>query len=476
MQIEFLGATREVTGSKFLITTKGGKRILLDCGMFQGKGLETDLLNRNLGFDPIQIDYLILSHAHIDHSGLIPYIYKLGFRGSIIATAATRSLCAYMLIDSAFIQESDTNRYNRKASARQMQTASPLYSEQDARNSIDLFVSTEFNHRLQIDDDIYVTFYTTGHMLGAACTFLEIRENGKFTKIAYTGDIGRQKSYILRSPEAFPQCDYLITESTYGNRLHEPHEDVEKLLFDIVYHTCVEKRGKLIIPSFAVGRTQEILYVLNELHNKHRLPPIKIFVDSPLAINTTGVFLAYTQYLNDNIKRTLLYDDNPFSFNNVTYVRDVEKSKAINKYRKPCIIISASGMLEAGRVKHHVANNIMKPKNTILMVGYCAPTTLGARIQEKGIKEISIFGNPIAVRADIRSIEAFSGHGDYREMIKYLRCQDPNRIKNIFLVHGEYQTQLDYKQHLQESGFSNVIIPETGNRFVLQDAEAVKIG
>ena len=312
-------------------------------------------------------------------------------------------------------------------------------------------------------------------MLGAACTYLEIKENGKITRIAYTGDIGRQHSYLLPTPENFPQCDYLITESTYGSRIHEPEEDAQNLLLQTVYNTCVEKRGKLIIPSFAVGRCQEILYVLNQLYNEHKLPSIKVFVDSPLAINATGVFLAHTEYLNDNVRRTMLYDDDPFSFNNVTYIRDVEKSKALNKYRKPCIIISASGMLEAGRVKHHVANNIMKPQNTILMVGYCSPTTLGARIQEKGLRHISIFGNQIAVRADIKSIEAFSGHGDYREMIKYLRCQDPDKIKNIFLVHGEYQTQLQYKQHLQESGFRNIIIPEVKDKYVLQEQEAVRI-
>ena len=349
-----------------------------------------------------------------------------------------------MLIDSAFIQESDTSRYNKKAIQQRLQTASPLYTEEDARKCMGLFITSEFNHKFYINDNIAVCFYTTGHMLGAACTYLEIKENGKITRIAYTGDIGRQHSYLLPTPENFPQCDYLITESTYGSRIHEPEEDAQNLLLQTVY-------------------------------NEHKLPSIKVFVDSPLAINATGVFLAHTEYLNDNVRRTMLYDDDPFSFNNVTYIRDVEKSKALNKYRKPCIIISASGMLEAGRVKHHVANNIMKPQNTILMVGYCSPTTLGARIQEKGLRHISIFGNQIAVRADIKSIEAFSGHGDYREMIKYLRCQDPDKIKNIFLVHGEYQTQLQYKQHLQESGFRNIIIPEVKDKYVLQEQEAVRI-
>ena len=475
MQIQFLGATREVTGSKFLITTKGGKKILLDCGMYQGKGMETDTLNRTLGFNPQEIDYMLLSHAHIDHSGLIPYIYRLGFRGSIITTAATRSLCAYMLADSAGIQEADTKQYNKKADIQHLKKITPLYVDENAKKCMELFITTDFNRRFYINDEISVKFYPIGHLLGAGCICLDIKENGKVKRIAYTGDIGRENSNILKSPEPFPQCDYLITESTYGDRIHEPEENVKQYLYEIVKHTCVEKRGKLIIPSFAVGRTQEVLYILNELYNEHKLPAIKVFVDSPLAVNATNVFHEYPEYLNDKVRNMLLYDNDPFGFNSVTYVKSVEQSKAINKYRKPCIIISASGMLEAGRVKHHVANNIMKPNNTILMVGYCAPSTLGARIQEKGLKKISIFGSEIALRAEIKSIEAFSGHGDYKEMIKYLKCQDANRIKNIFLVHGEYETQKTYMQHLQASGFRNIIIPQINDKYVLQDEEAVKI-
>ena len=471
MQIEFLGATREVTGSKFLITTKQGKRILLDCGMYQGKGLETDAMNRNLGFDPKTIDYMILSHAHIDHSGLIPYIYKLGFRGSIITTSATRSLCSLMLLDSAHIQESDAKNYNK----RHTQEVSSLYSQDDARRSMELFITTEYNRRFYINEDINVKFFCTGHILGAACIVLEIRENGRWTRIGYTGDIGRQRDYILRSPDDFPPCDYLLTESTYGNRLHSSDSDIKEALFEVVYKTCVEKRGKLIIPSFAVGRTQEIMFILNQLYNEHRLPAIKVFVDSPLSVNATDVFKQHIEYLNDKVKNTMLYDEDPFSFNSATYIRDVEKSKSLNKYRKPCIIISSSGMMEAGRIKHHVANNISKPKNTILLVGYCSPTTLGYRIQQNGLKKISIFGTPVAVRADIKRIDGLSGHGDYREMIKYLRCQNTDRLKNIFLVHGEYDVQKEYRQHLQASGFRNIIIPDVNEKYVLQEEEAVKI-
>ncbi|MDR3327637.1 MAG: MBL fold metallo-hydrolase [Prevotellaceae bacterium] len=475
MQIEFLGATREVTGSKFLITTKLGKKILLDCGMFQGKGMETDSANRNLGFDPKQIDHLILSHAHIDHSGLIPYMYRQGFRGSIICTAATRSLCTYMLLDSAGIQELDAKYYNRKAAFGHVRATTPLYDTTHAQKSMELFITTEFNRRFYIDNEISVKFFATGHLLGAGCAVLDIVENGKTIRVGYTGDIGRQKSSILSTPKAFPQCDYIITESTYGNRIHEPEENIKEQLCDIVYHTCVEKRGKLIIPSFAVGRTQDILYILNELYNEQKLPPVKIFVDSPLAVNATTVFSQYTEYLNDNVKNTMLYDDDPFNFNSVSYIKDAVQSKKINKYRKPCVIISASGMLEAGRVKHHVANNIMKPSTTILMVGYCSPTSLGSRIQAAGLKKISIFGSEIAVRAEIRSMEAFSGHGDYREMIKYLKCQNPNLLKNIFLVHGEYNVQEFYRQQLQSSGFRNIIIPQKDEKYILNDTEALKI-
>lgn len=459
MKIQFLGAAQEVTGSKHLIITEQGKRILLDCGMFQGKGMETDRMNRELGFDPKEIDCLILSHAHIDHSGLIPYIHKLGFRGTIYSTPATRDLCSILLADTAFIQALDVKWYNKKQRKLHLPAIAPLYEPRHAEECMRRFVTIDYGHRFQIDTGIHLTFTHSGHMLGSAVINLEIEEKGKTKRIAYTGDIGRGNNPILKSPDAFPQCDYLICESTYGNRLHEEKQVSEEELLQIVRDTCVHKRGKLIIPSFSVGRTQEIVYVLNKLYNEQRLPMLPVYVDSPLSVNATQIFRLYTDALNDDVKQVMQTDPDPFGFNTLKYITDVTESKKLNKSKQPCIIISASGMLEAGRVKHHVANQIDKPSTTILMVGYCTPTSLGARLQEPGLKEISIFGMLRKVRAEIKRIDSFSGHGDYKEMIRFLSCQNKQQLQKLFLVHGEEHVQQDYARYLQQAGFQHIEIP-----------------
>jgi len=467
MKIKFIGAAREVTGSKHLITTNEGKRILLDCGMFQGKGLETDAMNRNLGFDPASIDYLILSHAHIDHSGLIPYLYKLGFRGSVVCTNATRDLCAIMLADSGHIQELDIKWFNKKRDKQGLAPVEPIYDQEDTEKCMELFIGVAYDRRFYINDKINVKFTNTGHMLGGAVVNLELLENGKKVHLAYTGDIGRPHNRIIHPPTAFPQCDYLITESTYGDRLHPADKDTEEDLLKIVVDTCVKKSGKLIIPSFSIGRTQEIVFVLNNLYNKGMLPKIEVFVDSPLSVNATDIFRLHPECMNNDVKQVLKYDPDPFGFNSLHYIKNVDESKALNDYHNPCIIISSSGMLEAGRVKHHVANNISNWRNTILIVGYCTPSSLGARIQEPGLRYISIFGEMHEVNAAIAKIEAFSGHGDYNEMKAFLSCQNAAAIKKTFLVHGEYDVQLKYAEELKKAGFHDIEIPESGKEFVL---------
>ena len=467
MKIKFIGAAREVTGSKHLITTNEGKRILLDCGMFQGKGLETDSMNRNLMFDPASIDYLILSHAHIDHSGLIPYIYKLGFRGSVICTSATRDLCAIMLADSGHIQELDNKWFNKKREKQGLPPVQPIYDELDTEKCMELFITVAFDRRFYINDKINVRFTNTGHMLGGAVVNLELLENGKKVHLAYTGDIGRPHNRIIHPPTAFPQCDYLITESTYGDRLHPADKDTEEDLLKIVLDTCVTKAGKLIIPSFSIGRTQEIVFVLNNLYNDGRLPKIDVFVDSPLSVNATDIFRIHPECMNEEVKQVFKTDPDPFGFNSLHYIKNVDESKALNDYHKPCIIISSSGMLEAGRVKHHVANNVSDWRNTILIVGYCTPSSLGARIQEPGLKYISIFGDMHEVNATIAKIEAFSGHGDYQEMKAFLSCQDKALVKKTFLVHGEYEVQKIYAEGLKEDGYHDIIIPKAGEEFEL---------
>ncbi len=466
MKLKFLGAAREVTGSKTLLTTDSGKRILFDCGMFQGKGLETDGMNRDLGFDPSLIEHIILTHAHIDHSGLIPYVFTRGFRGSIVCSNATRDLCSIMLADTAYIQEHDTKTFNKRRAKKGLPLVTPIFTQEDAKEVMALFIGVPYDMNFRIDDKIKVKFTNTGHMLGSGVANLLVTENGRTTRLAYTGDIGRPSSRILAPPKPFPQTDFLITESTYGDRLHQDLFSADDELLKTVNHTCVEKGGKLIIPSFSVGRTQEIVYSLNKFFNQGKLPRVEIYVDSPLAVNATTIFRMHPECFNREILKVMETDSDPFGFNSLTYITRQEDSKKLNDSKKPCIIISASGMMEAGRIKHHLANNISNPQNTILIVGYCSPVTLGARIA-RGDKEVSIFGTVYRVNAEVKSIDSFSGHGDYNEMIDFLSCQNKSEIQKTFLVHGEYETQVNYSGRLQESGFNNIQIPAMRQEYTI---------
>jgi metallo-beta-lactamase family protein len=461
MKIKFLGAAREVTGSKHLITTDYGKKILLDCGVYQGKGIETDKMNRQLAFNPAEIDHIILTHAHIDHAGLIPYLFKLDFRGSVICTSATRDLCTIMLADSGQIHEHDTMTFNKKMAFKGLPSVEPLYTKAEAVASMQLFIGVPYDRKFYIDELTKVKFTNTGHMLGSGVANIEISENGKTTRIAYTGDIGRPTNRILKAPNPFPQADILITESTYGDRLHVQPKQAEEELLNVVKDTCVVKKGKLIIPSFSVGRTQEIVYSFNNFFNEGKLPKVDIYVDSPLSVNATNVFRLHPECFNNEILHVMETDPDPFGFNSLFYIQLQEDSKKLNKIKKPCVIISASGMMEAGRIKHHLANNISNPKNTILAVGYCAPTTLGARILN-GEKKVSIHGQMYEVKAEVKRIESYSGHGDYKEMISFLKCQDLDKIQKTILVHGEYESQQKYKTFLENEGFRNIIIPSAG--------------
>ncbi len=457
MNIQFLGAAQEVTGSKHLITTKKGLKILLDCGMYQGKGLETDAMNRDLGFDPKEIDYLILSHAHIDHSGLIPYIYKLGFNGVIVCTPATRDLCSIMLADAGRIQESDTQTFNKKRAKQGLEPVEPIYTEQDAQACMGCFISVPYHKKFNIEGEVTVEFFDAGHILGSALVYLEIREGRRTIKLGFTGDVGRYDKHILRDPEPFPQVDYLLMESTYGDRLHTTLDNAEQELLMAVLDTCTKKKGKLIIPSFAIGRAQEIIYALDRLRHQGLLPDIDVFVDSPLSVNATNIMRMHTECFNEDILEYMKSSPDPFGFDRLQYVQSVEASKALNVRHKPCIIISASGMMEAGRVKHHLANNIDNPSTTVLCVGYCEPSTLGAKIM-RGDKQVSIFGHPYIVRAELRRIESLSGHADYEELIRYISCQEKRRLKKIFLVHGEAETQEHFRQTLNKRGYKRVEI------------------
>ncbi len=466
MKIQFFGAAREVTGSKHLITLDNGKKILLDCGMYQGKGMETDSMNRNLGFTPADIDFLILSHAHIDHSGLIPYIVKLGFKGKIITTHATRDLCAIMLADCGKIQEHDTEWFNKKRAKKGLPPVDPIYDAADAQIAMQYFIGVAYNAEYRVTKGVKVTFTDTGHLLGSSAVNLRIKEGEKITNIAFTGDIGRPQNRILRSPQTFPQSDIIICESTYGDRLHESTVVAEDKLLQVIQRTCVEKKGKLIIPSFSVGRTQEVILSLNNFYNSGKLPRLKVYVDSPLSVNATNIFRLHKDCFNDRMVKLMETDPDPFGFNDLYFIKEVEDSKKLNDIQEPCIIISSSGMMEAGRVKHHLANSLAYSKNTVLAVGYCAPATLGAKLLN-GAKEVSIFGTIHKVNADIEKLDSYSGHADYNEMIQYLGCQDKTKVQQLVLVHGDLKAQEFFRDKLTEQGYQNISIPELAAEIVV---------
>lgn len=466
MNIQFFGAARNVTGTKHLITTKKGTKILLDCGMFQGKASQAGELNRHFGFNPAEIDFVILSHAHIDHSGLLPLLVKQGFSGKIFSTPATLELSAIMLADTAHIQENDLKFINKRRAKNGEPLLHPLYTINDVQNALKLFEPVEHKKEVQLTDDFLFKFYYNGHIIGSAAVYAEIRENEQIKKLFFTADIGRLENSILRAPEAFPQVDYLITESTYGDREHDGKEITEGQLLKIVIKTCVEKKGKLIIPAFSLGRTQEIVYALDQLEHKGLLPKINVYVDSPLSTNATNIIRKHEECFNNELHKYMQTDPDPFGFNRLHYIQDVEESKALNETKEPCIIISASGMLEAGRIKHHVKNNIENANNTILIVGYCEPSSLGARLIS-GEPEVKIFGDYYKVLAKVIVLNSFSAHGDYLEMIKYLSCQDSSKIKKTFLVHGEYETQINFAEKLKDFGFKHIEIPALNDSFNL---------
>ncbi len=459
MKISFHGAARTVTGSKHVITLKSGKKILLDCGMFQGLGKETDMLNRNFGFEPAEIDVMILSHAHIDHSGLIPKLIKDGFRGKIFCTHGTSELASVLLEDSAEIQEDEVKYTNKRRAAAGQPYLKPLYTVDDAKKAVDYLVEAAYGKWFEVMEGVQAMFTDAGHIIGSACVHLKIKENGKETRITFSGDIGRYRDAILRSPEDFPQADYIIMESTYGNSLHDTHVTTPDMLLEWIEKACIQKKGKLIMAAFSVGRTQEILYSLNQLELENRLPAVPYFVDSPLSIEATEIMKKYPEYFNKTIQKIMQTDKDPFSFEGLKYVKSVEQSKLLNFQDGPMVIISASGMADAGRVKHHISNNIENSHNTILMTGYCEPRSLGGRLM-KGDKEVNIFGVLHEVHAAIGAVRSMSAHGDYEDMSQWLACQDPRGVTKLFLVHGEYEVQQDFKQRLIRKGFLDVEIPE----------------
>lgn len=459
MKIAFHGAARTVTGSKHVLTLKSGKKVLLDCGMFQGMGKETDHLNRDFGFDATDISVMILSHAHIDHSGLIPKLVKDGYRGKIFCTDATRDLATVLLEDSAEIQEDSVKYTNKRRAMEGLPYVQPLYTTEDAKRAAELFVPVSYGQWVEVLPDVQCMFTDAGHIIGSACVHLKVKENGKETRISFSGDVGRYRDVILKSPETFPQADYILLESTYGNSLHDVNVTTPDLLLRWLEKACLQKKGKLIMPAFSVGRTQELLFALNQLELENRLPDLTYYVDSPLSVEATELVKRYPKYFNRSIQKILESDIDPFMFKGLKYIKSVEQSKMLNFQNGPMVIISASGMADAGRVKHHISNNIENSRNTILLTGYCEPDSLGGRLMA-GAKEVGIFGVEHQVNAEIGSIRSMSAHGDYEDLSQWLACQDKKQVRRLFLVHGEYEVQMDFKQRLVKKGFLDVEIPD----------------
>ncbi len=469
MKIKFCGAAQFVTGSSHLIELEDGFKILLDCGLFQGKGSQIWDWNNQWYFKPSEIDCMILSHAHIDHCGRIPKLVKDGYFGPIHATHATRSLCAVMLLDSAKIQEMDVMWHNekilKKRKKERQNLREPLYVGEDVGPAMMRFEGHPYDIWEQIHPNVQVMFRDAGHILGSASVTLKINENGKETIVGFTGDIGRPDRPILRDPIPMPEVDYLICESTYGDRVHESTPEQSAQFLEVIRHACIEKKGKLIIPAFSLGRTQEIVYMLDKMEHEGILPSIKVYVDSPLAVNVTHIFSLHPECFDKDINDYIQSNNNPFGFNNLVYVKDLEESKALNVSHEPCIIISASGMMNAGRVKHHLFNNIENPKHTFLIVGYCSPDTPGG-VLRSGAETIRLFDEDKMVRAEVKIMDSFSAHGDKNEMYDFIANQK-GKVKRIFLVHGEEETQVNFKHFLMEKGMGQIEIPTAGQEFVL---------
>jgi metallo-beta-lactamase family protein len=466
MNIQFLGAVRTVIGSMHLLKTNGS-RILLDCGLYQGKRQESFERNRNLPFEAGSIDAMILSHAHIDHSGNIPSLVKNGFQGNIYTTSASRDLCAAMLRDSGHIQEEDARYVNKKRAKQGLPPVEPLYTMDDATESLNNFVSVGYNRPVAIVPGVTLTFRDAGHILGSAVTVLDIEEDGQQKRLVFTGDLGRKGLPILRDPQPVDRADYLIIESTYGDRLHEPVETTEKKLRDVVVNTY-RRGGKVIVPAFAVGRTQELVYALHRMTESRDLPILPIFVDSPLAVNVTEVFRLHPECYDQELNQFIATSDNhdPFGFHRLTYIRSAEASKDLNFLREPAIIISASGMCEAGRILHHLKNNIEDPRNAIVIVGWQAPQTLGRRLVERQ-SVVKIFGEEYNLRAQVETINGFSAHADRNELLDYVQQLGPTRLKSIFVVHGEEAASLALADGMHGLGATSAIVPKLGEEFEL---------
>lgn len=475
MKITFLGATKIVTGSNFLVEA-AGKKFLVDCGLYQGKAELEEQNYREFDYNPAEIDFMLLTHAHIDHSGRIPKLYNDGFKGPIYAHKATCDLCQIMLPDSGHIQEMEAEWKNKKRIRKGQQTRGPLYTAEDALKCMEIFVPVKYDEIIQVSENIYVRFNDAGHMLGSSTIEIWAKEDGKETKAVFSGDLGNNDIPLLSEPTMIDNCDYLVMESTYGSRLHIRNDQKAELFLKIVSET-IDNGGTVVIPSFAVGRTQEILYEINKIkENRHdeeflreyrTLMKVPVYVDSPLAISATQVFKENMDLFEDEVKEEMERGNNPLEFPGLKFTQTADESKALNESNEPSIIISASGMCDVGRIKHHLKHNIWNSKSTILFVGYQAPGTLGYEIVN-GAKKVTIFGEEFAVNARIEYIEGYSGHADQEGLMNFV-YSFYNKPKHIFLVHGEEESQEVLRNKILENTGIGVTIPEYGETYQLDD-------
>jgi metallo-beta-lactamase family protein len=463
LEIHFLGAAQTVTGSLHMLCVNG-QRVLLECGLFQGKRKETFERNRNLPFDASAIDALVLSHAHIDHSGNIPNLVRSGFEGPIYSTFATRDLCSAMLRDSAYIQEQDVAYVNKKRARKGLPPVEPIYTHADAVASLDHFLSVGYHRPVEVAAGVTCTFFDAGHILGSAAVLLEIEERGERKRLLFSGDLGRVEMPILRDPEPAPPVDFLIIESTYGNRLHQSHASAEEELVDVIGQTC-GAGGRVIIPSFAVGRTQEIVYSLHRLSREKRVPEVPVYVDSPLAVNVTEIFRLHPECYDEELRDFIAGDrhPDPFGFDRLRYVRNVEDSKALNEKEEPLVIISASGMCEAGRVQHHLKHAIEDERNAVLIVSWQAPHTLGRRIVERQPK-VRIFGKEHRLRARVEAINGYSAHADRNGLLGWVE-PIASHLEHAFVVHGDPIPAAALADGLGELGVGRASVPSRGDVF-----------